>query len=144
MLYEKLQTMYITLNNLKIDSRNRIFCTIEGVISENFTEKEVNARQVFKSKLYITNSQTQKNLINTIYTIDKSTKNVFASPSILLNFWHPEIFKPYKDLLKKGTKIKAQGMITFKVYKRDYGEKRLHLFFAVNKLLDVKSPALTN
>ena len=134
--------MYKTFNNFKIDNNNRIYCTIEGVISENVIEKQINELQIFQSNFYSINSNTTKELVNAINKVDKHTKDVFASPLMLLNFWHPEIYTPYQNLLKKGTKIKAEGVITFKVYKRDYGEKRLHLFFAVNKLLDVKNHPL--
>ena len=122
-------------NKFKIDKSNRIYCTIEGLVSENFIEKVVNGRMIYQSKLYLTNPDFNKSLINTINNIDPSTKNVFASPSILLNFWHTEVFIPNENILKKGAKIKAEGVFTFKTYTRDYGEDRLHLFFAVNKLL---------
>lgn len=130
------------LNGFKVDSNNRIYCNIEGVISENFLQKNVNGRQIFQSKIYSTDTIFNKNLVKTINTIDTKTKDVFTSPSILLNFWHPEVFTPHKELLKKGTKIKAEGVISFKVYQRDYGEKRLHLFFAVNRIIGIKVPVI--
>lgn len=134
--------MDTNFNDFKIDSKNRIYCTIEGLISESFSEKKVNGRQIFQSKLYSTNPLFTKNLIKLINNIDHNTQNIFMSPSILLNFWHTEVFLPYKEILNKGTKIKAEGVITFKVYKRDYGEQRLHLFFAVNRLVDINKNTL--
>lgn len=126
-------------NNFKLYKNNKIHCTIEGLISCDFIEKDINGRQIFQSKLYSTNSTFDKNIIKLINNIDQSTSNIYPSPSILLNFWHLDVFLLHKDVLKKGSKIKAEGVIGFKVYERTYGEKRLHLFFAVNNIINVQA-----
>ena len=130
--------MYRSIDKFKLYNKNKIQCTIEGIISSDFVEKDVNGRKIFQSKIYSTDSIFDKELISFINNLDKSTINTDLCPAILLNFWHTDVFFSYKNLLKKGTKIKANGVIGFKVYERKYTADRLHLFFAVNDILDIK------
>lgn len=135
--------MYKGMDNFKLYNNNKIHCTIEGIISSDFVEKDINGRKIFQSKIYSSNSTFDKELLKFINNLDKSTINTNLCPAILLNFWHTDVFLSYKDFLKKGTKIKAEGVIGFKVYKRQYGEDRLHLFFAVNNILDIKTSSIS-
>lgn len=125
--------------NFSLYNQNKISCTIEGLISDDFVEKNIQGRQLFQSKVYSNNKFFYDSIINFINKIDPSTINAYPSFSILLNFWHTDIFFKYQKYLKKGTKIKAEGVMGFKVYKRNYGEERLYLFFAVNKITEIKN-----
>lgn len=119
---------------------NKFFCTLEGIIASDFKNKDVNSRTVYQSKIYSTNSNFDKELLKHIKEIDDTINdNIKISNSILLNFWHVEVYEKYKDMLEKGSVIKAEGLIGYKVYNRFCGGKQLHLFFAVNDIVEVIS-----
>lgn len=119
---------------------NKFFCTLEGVIASDFKNKDVNSRTIYQNNIYSTNSNFDKEFLKHIKEIDSTIDDkIKVSTSILLNFWHTDVYDKYKDFLQKGTIIKAEGLIGYKVYNRFCGGKQMHLFFAVNDIVEVIS-----
>lgn len=124
---------------------NYISCTINGIIANDFKYKNINNKSVYQSKLFFTNINIKKDIIDILKKTDNSIpSNIKSSNKIIINIWDAETYEQFNTFLKKGSSIEATGILKYKIYNKLYGGQKLEFFFNIHSIFKIKESLYKN